>query len=93
MVLQRESESFIAVCDIEDWAEVVANCDHLKFSLTRLYAFAKQAAIMAANVLNGENSETRLNLNLKPNSLSARLLEAVADHGLTIRVYDSRYTL
>jgi predicted amino acid-binding ACT domain protein len=52
---RRFPEDFAFQLTLEEKAEVVANCDHLrrlKFSPVLPYAFTENGAIMAANVLN-----------------------------------------
>ncbi len=52
---RRFPEDFAFQLSLEEKAEVVANCDHLrrlKFSPVLPYAFTENGAIMAANVLN-----------------------------------------
>ncbi len=55
----RFPDDFMFQLTIDEKAEVVANCDHLrklKFSPTLPYAFTEHGAIMAANVLNSERA-------------------------------------
>jgi hypothetical protein len=55
----RFPDDFMFQLTIEEKADVVANCDHLKklkFSPNLPYAFTEHGTIMAANVLNSERA-------------------------------------